>query len=85
MSISLPPSLRSEVEQLIKNGGYGSASEYIRELVRDDLKRRAQEEIESRLLRALDSGPSRELTRVDMERFRRLASGGATRRRRSKR
>lgn len=65
MTISLPPSLRSKVEDLVGQGDYGSASEYIRDLVRQDIRRRTQEELERRLLESLDSGESTPLTKTD--------------------
>ena len=34
MNISIPESLREFVEAKVKEGGYGSASEYVRELIR---------------------------------------------------
>ena len=38
MSISMPESLRSFISLKIHRGGYGSVSEYFRELVRQDQK-----------------------------------------------
>jgi antitoxin ParD1/3/4 len=35
MNISIPESLRKFVAAKVKAGGYGSASEYVRELIRD--------------------------------------------------
>ena len=37
-------------------GGYSSVSEYVRELIRADQKRRAEERIDMLLLEGLDSG-----------------------------
>jgi len=51
MNISLPESLRAFVEKEVSRGGYSSASEYMRELVR---KAKAEKELEARLLEALD-------------------------------
>ena len=36
MNISLPESLRSFVEDKVAQGGYGTSSEYVRELIRKD-------------------------------------------------
>jgi antitoxin ParD1/3/4 len=55
MNVSLPESLRSFVEAQVATG-YGTVSEYIRELVRDDRKRKAQARLEELLLEGLDSG-----------------------------
>ena len=39
MNISLPAELKHSVDERIGNHGYGSASEYVRELIRRDLGR----------------------------------------------
>lgn len=36
MNISLPDSLQSFVDEQVKQRGYGSSSEYVRELIRKD-------------------------------------------------
>jgi antitoxin ParD1/3/4 len=71
MNISLPESMREWVEERIKAEGYGTASEYFRQLVRQDQKKQARKELEVQLLEALDSGPSKELTREDWDAMRR--------------
>jgi antitoxin ParD1/3/4 len=62
MNISLPESMRSYIDEQIEQGGYGTASEYVRALIREDQKRRAQERLEALLLEGLDSGPPIEVT-----------------------
>ena len=71
MNISLPDSMRAFIEQKIAQGGYSTASEYIRQLVREDQKRAAQERLESLLMEGLESGPSHEMTADDWEELRR--------------
>jgi antitoxin ParD1/3/4 len=61
MNISLPESLRSFVEAQVATG-YGTVSGYIRELVRDDRKRKAQARLEELLLEGLDSGEGEVVT-----------------------
>jgi antitoxin ParD1/3/4 len=56
MNISLPDVMKAFVEEQVESGGYGSASEYVRELVRRDQKERAQARLESLLLEGLESG-----------------------------
>ena len=56
MNISLPEPMKAFVDDLVQSGGYGSASEYIRELVRRDQKERSQDRLEALLLEGLDSG-----------------------------
>jgi antitoxin ParD1/3/4 len=61
MNVSLPESLRKFAEERAAKG-YGSVSEYFRELLRDDQKRVAQERLEELLLHGLDSGEAVEVT-----------------------
>lgn len=39
MNISLPDSLRAFVDEQVSRGGYGTSSEYVRELIRRDQDR----------------------------------------------
>ena len=55
MNISLPQELKKYVERQIK-AGYSTPSEYVRELIRGDQKRRAKEQLDILLLEGLDSG-----------------------------
>lgn len=71
MNISLPDSMRAFIEEKVAQGGYSTASEYIRQLVREDQKRAAQERLEALLLEGIESGPSREMTPNDWEELRR--------------
>jgi antitoxin ParD1/3/4 len=62
LNISLPDSMRSFIEQKVADGNFSTASEYIRQLVRDDQKRAAQERLEGLLMDGLRSGPGTEMT-----------------------
>ncbi|MCC7141975.1 MAG: type II toxin-antitoxin system ParD family antitoxin [Candidatus Eisenbacteria bacterium] len=62
LNISLPESLREWIDTVVASGGYGNASEYLRELIRDDQKRREEERLEKLLLEGLDSGDPIEVT-----------------------
>jgi antitoxin ParD1/3/4 len=53
MNISLPEPLKEFVDGQISTGRYSSASEYVRELIRADEKRKADEQLESLLLQGL--------------------------------
>jgi antitoxin ParD1/3/4 len=55
MNVSLPEELKAYIEQQTKSG-YSTPSEYVRELIRGDQKRRAQERLDLLLLEGLDSG-----------------------------
>lgn len=72
MNISLPDPLKEFVDHQIADGRYSSASEYIRELIRGDEKRKAEERLEALLLEGLESEES-ELTKKDFEDIRKAA------------
>lgn len=67
LNISLPEAMRAFIDEQVKAGGYGTASEYLRELIREDRKRKAQEKLETLLLEGLASGVPTELTAEDWE------------------
>ena len=64
MNISLPEELRGFVSEQVQSG-YGSTSEYIRELIRADWARKRQEAFERELLEGLANGKGRELSEAD--------------------
>ena len=55
MNISLPEELKEYVEEQAK-GGYSTPSDFVRDLIRQDRKRRANDRLEQLLLEGLDSG-----------------------------
>ena len=82
MNISLPTPLKRFVDEQIAAGRYSSASEYVRDLIRGDEKRRAEERLESLLLEGLE-GEEAPLTREDWTAIRKEAlSRVATRKKR---
>ena len=56
MNISLPEAMKSYVEDQVHKGEYGSASEYVRDLVRRDQQVRAQAKLEELLIEGIESG-----------------------------
>jgi antitoxin ParD1/3/4 len=70
MNISLPETLRTFVDEQVQTGGYGTASEYLRELIRAAQKQKAQEHLETLLLEGLQS-PVSEMTAEDWKDIRR--------------
>lgn len=84
MNISLPGPLKQFVDLQIAQGRYSSASEYVRELIRADEKRKAEEQLEAKLLEGLN-GPESVLTAADWKAIRseaiaRVQARGKTRR-----
>jgi antitoxin ParD1/3/4 len=69
MNVSIPESLRAWVDEMVERQGYGTVSEYVRELIRNDQKRRATEALETALLEAVRSGTT-ELSAKDFEAIR---------------
>ena len=62
LNISLPLSLKEYVETQVQESGFSTPSEYIRNLVRDDQKRRAEAKLEALPLEGLNSGEPIEIT-----------------------
>jgi putative addiction module CopG family antidote len=72
MNISLPDPLKQYVDGQILAGRYSSASEYVRELIRADEKRKAEEQLEAKLLEGLNSAETA-LTPADWKAIRKEA------------
>jgi len=70
LNISLPKSLKDFVEGQVDASGFSTPSEYVRSLIRDDQKRRAEEKLEALLLEGLNSGEPIEITPEYWERKR---------------
>jgi antitoxin ParD1/3/4 len=75
VNISLPEPLMRFVDAQIATGRYGSASEYVRELIREDEKRKAEERVEALLLEGLE-GEESELSSGDWKVIRKEALAG---------
>jgi antitoxin ParD1/3/4 len=73
MNISLPAPLKEFVDEQVGSGRYSSVSEYVRDLIRDDEQRKAQEKLESLLLEGVQSGKPTAMTRRDWDQIRREA------------
>jgi antitoxin ParD1/3/4 len=69
MNISLPEPLKDFVDQQIAAGRYSTASEYVRELIRNDEKQKAEERLATLLREGLQSDETA-LTRDDWKAIR---------------
>lgn len=67
INISIPDSMKAEVEEVIAAEGYGNTSEFFRDLVRNYLKQRQQQKLETLLVEAVESGDFSPLTKTDFE------------------
>lgn len=56
MNISLPEPLKKFVDRQVKERGYAGASDYVRELIRNDEKRAAAELLRTLIAEGLASG-----------------------------
>ena len=74
LNVSLPKLLKQYVEEEAAAEGYSTPSEYVRELIRDDRRRRAHEKVEAALLQGLSSGPSKEISATRWTQKRRALS-----------
>jgi antitoxin ParD1/3/4 len=75
MNISLPDDLRAFIEAEITREGYASASEYLRDLIRDAQRRNAKRELEAKLAEGLQGAPTK-MTREDWQAIEREAMDG---------
>jgi antitoxin ParD1/3/4 len=64
VNISMPQVIRDVMEQRMAEKGFENISEYIRDLIRNDYKRAAQEKLDAELLESEQSG---ELITIDKE------------------
>ncbi|MGD0899467.1 MAG: type II toxin-antitoxin system ParD family antitoxin [Thermoguttaceae bacterium] len=71
MNIAMPSILKDFVQRRVGEGGYGSVSEYVRELIRLDHRRVAQGVLETELLHGLASGAPAKMTKAEWARLRR--------------
>jgi antitoxin ParD1/3/4 len=71
VEVSLPESLHAFVKDQIASGRYGTISECIEALLRHELRRQAEESLESMLLEGLESGPASEMSDADWDEMRR--------------
>jgi antitoxin ParD1/3/4 len=73
MNVSLPAPLRGALEKKLERHSYGTASEYVRDLIRKDLQREAIAQVDDLLLDGLHSGPATPMTDQDWQELRTLA------------
>jgi antitoxin ParD1/3/4 len=67
INISIPNTMKAEVEEIIASEDYGNTSGFFRDVVRDYLKRRQEQKLEAILLEAVENGNFTKLTKTDFE------------------
>ncbi len=58
MNISLTDPLKEFVDEEVREGGYSSTSDYVRDLIRQRQRRKAEDTLRALLLEGLNSGPA---------------------------
>ena len=56
LTVSLPASVRRHVDDRVAAGDFATADDYVRALIDDDMRRRAEDELEARLVEGINSG-----------------------------
>jgi len=67
VNISMPKSMKNDVDEIVEAEGYGNTSEFFRDLVRGRLTERNERRLEELLLEGINSGPATPLTKSDFE------------------
>jgi antitoxin ParD1/3/4 len=70
LNISLPDQLKEFADFQVGSGRYESLSDYVRDLIRNDERRGAQENIEALLVEGLQSGTATEMTGPEWDEIR---------------
>jgi len=65
MNVSVPEPVRRWIADRVSEGGYGSTSEYVRELVRQDRVAAERRRIDELLVEGIESGPAEPMTADD--------------------
>lgn len=67
MNVSLPDALKEFVEAQVSERGYGTSSEFVRDLIRHE---RARAHLRALVIEGMTSGPGSELDELHFERLR---------------
>ena len=58
MNISLPDVMKEFIDTQVQERGYSTSSEYVRDLIRNDQVRQAEQRLAALMLESLESGPA---------------------------
>jgi len=70
LHVSLSDAMRTFIDERVQSGAYHNHSEYVRELIRKDQRRRTRERIDQLLVEGLQSGEPRALGPEDWQAIR---------------
>ena len=65
MNVSLPETLKDYVQERVAEGTFSNPSDYVRALIREDMRRREEEKLDALLIEGLNSGPAEPMTAKD--------------------
>ena len=71
MNISLPPTLKDWVDEQVSRRGFGTASEFVRQMLREEQQRQLRQRIDAALVEGIESGLSTPMTARDWDDVRR--------------
>ena len=70
LSISLPKGMKERIKRRVEEDDFGTPSDYLRSLVREDLRQHEEKRLEHALLAGLRSGRGSEiLSKADWKKF----------------
>ncbi len=70
MNMSLPDQLKQFVDEEVREGGYASTSDYMRDLIRQRQRAKAEELLRRLIAEGLASGPAEPVTKQTFEQMR---------------
>ena len=70
MNIAIPKQLKDFVQRQVKQRGYSSVSEYVRDLIREDQGLQTLAALEVEVIKGLESGQSMPMTKKDWQNIR---------------
>ena len=65
MNVSLPETLKDYVQERVAEGTFSNPSDYVRALIREDMRRREEEKLDALLMEGINSGPAEPMTAKD--------------------
>ena len=69
MHISLPGPLKKWVQDQVEQKGFSTASEFVRDVLRQQQQQESRARVEEKLIEGLNSGPSKPMTKKDWQRI----------------
>ena len=85
MNVSLPRELKHWVDEQVEAGGYGTASEYLRDMLRRARERQQRRSLDAMLVEAVEQGATTVMDDADWASIRRSARAPAAKAGRKKR